>query len=70
MDFQLNNEELWEAFEKLKAENYHLKRQLVNKNKIINGKDKQIRDMAKKLKEWKPDRQHYKNGKRGTKFNG
>jgi prefoldin subunit 5 len=64
MDFQLNTEELYEAFERLKAENYHLKRQLKNKNNLINGKDKYIKKLEREAKEFRPAKQHYKNGKR------
>lgn len=60
----LPNEELWNAFERLKAENYHLKRQLKNKNNINNGKDKYIKKLERQLKEFKRNKQHYKNGKR------
>lgn len=64
MNIQLSNEELYEAFEQVKAENYHLKRQLKNKNNLINGKDKYIKKLTKELKELKPEKNHYKNGKR------
>jgi prefoldin subunit 5 len=66
MEISLPNEELWEAFERLKAENYHLKRQLKNKNNLINGKDKYIKKLEREVKEWKPQKNHYKNGKRSN----
>lgn len=69
-EFQLSNEELYDAFKKLQAENYHLKRQLVHKNKTIKEKDRFIKKLLKDAKEWKPEKQHYKNGRRGSKFNG
>jgi regulator of replication initiation timing len=70
MENLLPNEELYNEFKRLQAENFHLKNQLSNKNKQIRGRDKQIQQMAKQLKEFKGQKQHYKNGKRGTNFNG
>lgn len=64
MDIVLSNEELWDAFERLKAENYHLKRQLKNKNNLMKGKDKYIKKLERDSKEYKEKKQHYKNGKR------
>ena len=70
MEFQLSNDELYNAFKKLQDENYHLKRQLINKNKTISEKDRFIKKLLKEAKEWKPEKHHYKNGKRGTNKNG
>jgi hypothetical protein len=64
MEINLSNEELIDAFNRLKDENYHLRRQLKNKNNLINGKDKYIRKIEKELKEVRPEKKHYRNGKR------
>lgn len=63
-NLNIPNEELWNAFERLKAENYHLKRQLKNKNDLMRGKDKFIKKLLKEQKEWAKEKNHYKNGKR------
>lgn len=70
MEFQLSNEEINEELNRLKGENFHLRRQLSKKNNLINGKDKYIRKLERELKELQPKKQHYKNGKRGTNKNG
>lgn len=66
----LPNEELWNEFKRLQAENYSLKNQLVNKNKTIKKKDRLISQLSKKVEEANKNKQHYKNGKRGTFKNG
>jgi multidrug resistance efflux pump len=72
MEFELNYEELYAELERLRGENYHLKRQLRNKNNRLSGQSKFIASLEKKLKERNKDTQHYKNGrKRGANgFNG
>lgn len=70
MENYLPNEELYSEFQRLKAENYHLKGQLKRKNNEAKGRDKYIRKLEKQLKQLKPDKQHYRNGKRGTVKNG
>lgn len=65
-EFDLNHEELYAELERLKAENYHLKRQLSHKQNINRGQSKLIASLEKKLKERNIDTQHYRNGqKRG-----
>lgn len=70
--FGLNHEDVYLELEKVKAENYHLKRQLSNKNNINRGQSKTIASLEKKLKEVNKNKQHYRNGrKRGANgFNG
>lgn len=70
MEFQLSNEAINEELNRLRGENFHLRRQLSKKNNLINAKDKYIRKLERELKELKPKKQHYKNGKRGTMKNG
>jgi hypothetical protein len=70
-EFDLNHEELYAELERLKAENYHLKRQLSHKQNINRGQSKLIASLEKKLKDRNVDTQHYKNGrKRGGHGNG
>jgi hypothetical protein len=70
MDVLLSNEEISEELNRLRGENFHLRRQLSKKNNLINAKDKYIRKLERELKEYRPKKQHYKNGKRGTNKNG
>ncbi|WP_139193123.1 hypothetical protein [Anaerobacillus alkalilacustris] len=51
--------------EKLYQENKHLKRA----NSKLKNESKELRRLIHKLKQNK-QKNHYKNGKRGTKFNG
>lgn len=71
-DFNLNHETLYLELEQLRSENYHLKRQLSNKNDITRGQSKLIASLERKLKKQNGSKQHYRNGqKRGANgFNG
>lgn len=71
-EFNINHEELYLELERVKSENYHLKRQLSNKQNINRGQSKQIASLEKKLKANNKNKQHYRNGrKRGANgFNG
>lgn len=60
---------LYEEMQRLRSENYHLKKQLKNKNNELKGNRHTIRVLVKKVKE-SDKKQHYKNGKRGTMKNG
>lgn len=64
MEIYLSNEALHDELERLKGENYHLKRQLRNKNNLVNGQKNYIRKLEKELKAYTGNVQHYKNGKR------
>lgn len=67
----LPNEELHAEMQRLKAENFHLRNQLRNKNDQIKRHVKDKRVMAKRLAEHEKNRKpHFKNGKRGTFKNG
>lgn len=70
MEEFLPNEQLYNEFQRLKDENYHLRRQLKNKNNLMRGKDKYIQKIERELKKLQSKKQKYKNGKRGTQFNG
>lgn len=54
----------------LEQENFHLKNQLKRKNKQIKNLKNGIRSWKKKADQLAPknSKQHYKNGKRGTKM--
>lgn len=71
-EFGINHEALYAELERVKSENYHLKRQLSNKNNINRGQSKTIASLEKKLKTVNKNKQHYRNGrKRGANgFNG
>jgi regulator of replication initiation timing len=71
-EFNINHEELYAEMERLKSENYHLKRQLSHKQNINRGQSKHIATLEKKLKAVNKSKQHYRNGrKRGANgFNG
>lgn len=71
-EFNISHEDLYAELERLKSENYHLKRQLKHKNNINGGQSKQIAALEKKLKKLNGNEQHYRNGrKRGARgFNG
>ena len=71
-EFDLNHEEMYAELERLKSENYHLKRQLSHKQNINRGQSKQIAALEKKLKEVNKNEQHYRNGQKRGKhgFNG
>lgn len=71
-EFNINHEELYLELERVKSENYHLKRQLSHKNNINRGQSKTIAALEKKLKHNNKNKQHYRNGrKRGSNgFNG
>lgn len=71
-EFNISHEELYSELERLKSENYHLKRQLSHKQNINRGQSKQIAALEKKLKKENQNKQHYRNGrKRGANgFNG
>lgn len=71
-EFNISHEELYSQMEKLKSENYHLKRQLAHKNNINKGQQKTIASLERKLKKHGETVQHYRNGrKRGARgFNG
>jgi predicted RNase H-like nuclease (RuvC/YqgF family) len=63
----LPNEQLHDELKRLGTENFHLKNQLRNKNKHI----KNLKHALKRFKDsQKKDKQHFKNGKRGTMKNG
>jgi predicted nuclease with TOPRIM domain len=66
MEMFLPNEELHDELKRLRSENYHLKNQLKRKNNEIRGKVKSIRKLKGELKKHSPEKQHYKNGRRGT----
>lgn len=59
----------YEHYKKVEAENYHLKRQLQNKNKDVKMLKHRIRvlENAEKKRNRKPN---FRNGKRGTIKNG
>ncbi len=58
---------LYLELERLKSENYHLRRQLKNQRSINKGQAKLIKTLEKKLKLVKGKDQHYRNGrKRGS----
>lgn len=71
-EFNINYEQLYLELERVKSENYHLKRQLSNKQNINRGQSKQIAALEKKLKNKNKNQQYYRNGrKRGSNgFNG
>lgn len=71
-EFAISHEELYAELERLKSENYHLRRQLSNKNNIDKGQKKLIQKLEKKLKKYGETEQHYRNGrKRGARgFHG
>lgn len=71
-EFGIQHETLYLELEKLKSENFHLKKQLSNKNNINRGQSKTIASLERKLKDKNGNKQHYRNGrKRGAKgFNG
>lgn len=71
-EFNLSHETVYLEMERLKSENYHLKKQLSNKNNINRGQSKTIASLERKLKDKNRNTQHYRNGrKRGAKgFNG
>jgi predicted metallo-beta-lactamase superfamily hydrolase len=71
-DFDISHETVYEELARTKAENFHLKKQLKNKNEINKGQKKTIAALSKKLKAVNKNEQHYRNGrKRGTRgFNG
>lgn len=62
LDYQV----LHEHYAKVEAENFHLKKQLNNKNKEIKRLKHIIRVWKSRAEESKQKRQHYKNGKRGS----
>jgi hypothetical protein len=68
-DATVAEQRYYEEYQKTKSENYHLKRQLENKNKDIKRLKHIIRVWKNKAENSKK-RDHYKNGKRGTKYNG
>jgi hypothetical protein len=66
-DFDISHERLYAEMERLKSENYHLKRQLRKKNDRLKGQDNYIGTLEKKLRHSNKDQQHYRNGrKRGA----
>lgn len=71
-DYDISHEELYLELERLRAENYGLRRQLRNKNRSNKELKKTIRAMNKKLKNSNTSKNHYRNGqKRGSRgFNG
>lgn len=71
-EFSINHENLYLELERLKSENYGLKRQLKHQRNINKGQSKLIASLEKKLKLQNQDAQHYRNGrKRGSRgFNG
>lgn len=71
-DYDISHEELYLELERLKAENYGLRRQLRNKSISVRNLKKTIRAMNKKLKSVNSNKEHYRNGrKRGSRgFNG
>lgn len=62
-------QQIHEHYKKVEAENFHLKKQLANKTKE-NKRLKHLFRVWKGKAEDKPKKQHYKNGKRGSKYNG
>lgn len=71
-EFDLGHEQAYAELERLKSENYHLRRQLQHANNINRGQKKKLTAMEKKLKKANGNQQHYRNGrKRGSNgFNG
>jgi hypothetical protein len=61
------NKELHQLLKALEEENFHLKRQLKNKNREIKSKVKSIKRMKKKLQEFEGEKQFYRNKPRGNK---
>lgn len=71
-EFNLSHEDVYAELGRIKAENYHLKRQLKHRNNINRGQSKLIASLEKELKQNGDTKQHYRNGrKRGARgFNG
>lgn len=71
-EFNISHENVYAELARVKGENYHLKRQLKNKNNINRGQSKLIASLQKELKQTGDTKQHYRNGrKRGSHgFNG
>jgi len=71
-EFDINHETVYAELERLKSENYHLKRQLAHKQNINRGQSKLIASLEKKLKKDNQTKQHYRNArKKGAYgFNG
>jgi predicted nuclease with TOPRIM domain len=66
----IQEQEVYDHYKKIEAENFQLKNQLTHKNREIKRLKRTISKLNEKLKESQKTKQHYKNGKRGTKFNG
>ena len=64
------NNELYYEMKRLQDENFHLKRQLKNKNREVKAKVKSIKRLKRKLEEFEGGKQHFRNNKRGSKFQG
>lgn len=63
-----SEELLWEHYNRIEAENHHLKRQLKNKNNIINAMKANYSSLNKKYKEATRNRKpQYKNKARLNK---
>lgn len=72
-EFNLSHEDVYAELGRVKSENFHLKRQLKNKNNINLGQSKLIAKLEKEIKLLNGGKkQHYRNGrKRGSRgFNG
>jgi hypothetical protein len=59
-------ESILEKLDNVTQQNKQLRRANINKDKTI----RHLRRVIKKLKEAEKKKQHYKNGRRGSKYNG
>ncbi len=71
-EFNINHEQLYSELKRLKSENYHLSRQLINQRSVNRNQSRHIAKLEKKLKAANGKGQRYRNGqKRGSHgFNG
>jgi septal ring factor EnvC (AmiA/AmiB activator) len=65
MEETVHEQQLYDHYKKTEAENFHLKRQLSNKNKEIKKLKHVIRVYKSKL-EQKPKKPNYRNYRRGS----
>lgn len=66
--YNINHEHIYYEVERLKQENFHLRRQLAHKQNINRGQSRIIAAQNKKLKRYNEEEQHYRNGqKRGKR---
>lgn len=59
-----HEQRMWEHYQAIESENHHLKRQLDKTNR----ENRKLKKIIGKRKH--KNKQHYKNGRRGSKFNG